>query len=134
MTISISNAVRSLRAQALGNAINAGSGAGRMELYGDTRPTNANTAVTTQTLLATLTFNDPAFTESGGVLTCDVTPAPAEDAALATEQCTWARILDSDNNVICDLSEGTDFTLTDDTLETGQAVTIVSLTITEAAS
>lgn len=133
MTISFSTALRTARANAINTAINAGSGAGKFRVYGDTRPTNANTAVGAQTLLLELVLQDPAFTESGGVLTLDVTPTITDDA-LDTDTATWGRFLDSDDNVICDVSAGSDFTLSDTTLETGQTVTIVSFTFTEAAS
>lgn len=133
MAISFSTAARSARAAAINTLVNAGAGAGKFRVYGDTRATNANTAVGAQTLLLEFTLQDPAFTESGGVLTLDVTPAITDDA-LDTDVATWGRLLDSDNNVVADFSEGTDFTLSDDTLETGQTVTIVSFTITEAAS
>lgn len=133
MAISFSTAARSARAAAINTLVNAGSGAGKFRVYGDTRATNANTAVGAQTLLLEFVLSDPAFTESGGVLTLDVTPVPTDDA-LDTDTATWGRFLDSDNNVILDVSAGTDFTLTDTTLETGQTVTVVSFTITEAAS
>jgi hypothetical protein len=133
VAISFSTAARSARASAINTLVNAGSGAGKFRVYDGTRATNANTAVGAQTLLLEFTLQDPAFTESGGVLTLDVTPTITDDA-LATATATWGRFLDSDNNVICDVSEGSDFNLSDDTLESGQTVTIVSFTFTEAAS
>jgi hypothetical protein len=133
VAISFSTAARSARAAAINTLVNAGSGAGKFRVYGDTRATNANTATSGQTLLLEFALSDPAFTESGGVLTLDVTPVPTDDA-LDTDTATWGRFLDSDNNVICDVSVTSDFTLSDATLETGQTVTIVSFTFTEAAS
>jgi hypothetical protein len=133
VAISFSTAARSARASAINTLINAGSGAGKFRVYDGTRATNANTAVGAQTLLLELVLQDPAFTESGGVLTLDVTPTITDDA-LATATATWGRFLDSDNNVIMDVSAGSDFTISDATLESGQTVTIVSFTVTEAAS
>ena len=135
MTIHIAAAVRTDRAQAVLDAIDAGTGPGKLRIYGDTQATNADTAVGAQTLLLELTFNDPAGTVSGSVLTLDVDPAISDDS-LDTDTATWGRILDSDNNVILDGSVtgtggGGDIIISDASLETGQTVTIVSGTLTE---
>lgn len=135
MTIHIAAAVRTDRAQAVLDAIDAGTGPGKLRIYGDTQATNADTAVGAQTLLLELTFNDPAGTVSGSVLTLDVDPAISDDS-LDTDTATWGRILDSDNNVILDGSVtgtggGGDIIISDASLETGQTVTVVSGTLTE---
>jgi hypothetical protein len=130
MTVHIAAAVRTDRAQVILDAIDAGAGPGVMQVYGDTQATNADTAVGAQTLLLELTLQDPAGSVSGSVLTFDVTPT-ITDNALATDTATWIRILDSNNNVVLDGTVGTDVTISDATLDSGQTVTLVSATLTE---
>jgi hypothetical protein len=130
MTIHIATATNTDRAQAVVDNIDAGSGPGKLRIYGDSQPANANTAVTTQTLLLELVLNDPCGTVAGSVLTFDVSPSITDDA-LDTDTATWGRFVDSDNNAVLDGTVGTDITISDATLETGQTVTVVSATLTE---
>lgn len=130
MTIHIATATNTARAQAVADKIDAAATPGKLRIYGDTQATNANTAVGAQTLLLELVLNDPCGTVSGSVLTFDISPAITDDA-LDTDTATWGRFLDGDNNVVLDGTVGTDITLTDTTLETGQTVTVVSATLTE---
>ncbi len=130
MTIHIATATNTARAQAVADKIDAGTGPGKLRIYGDTQATNANTAVGAQTLLLELVFNDPCATVSGSVLTFDVSPTITDDA-LDTDTATWGRFLDSDNNVVLDGTIGTDITISDATLETGQTVTVITATLTE---
>lgn len=130
MTIHIATATNTDRAQAVVDNIDAGSGPGKLLIYGDTAPANANTAITTQTLLLELVLQDPCGTVSGSVLTFDVTPAISDDA-LDTEAATFGRFVDSDGNVVLQGDVGSDITMTDTTLESGQTVTVVSATLTE---
>lgn len=82
-------------------AIDAGAGAGTIKVYNGTQPTTANDAVTTQTLLATLTFSDPCGSTSAGTLTMS---AITQDAAAdATGTATWARIADSNGATVFDV-------------------------------
>jgi hypothetical protein len=87
-------------------AIDAGSGPGTIKIYSSPQPTLATDAVTTQTHLGTLSFQDPCGTETGGVFTAAL-PMVSEDAALATATATWARIADSAGNTVCDVDVGT---------------------------
>ena len=83
-------------------AIDAGSGPGLINIYSGTMPATVETAITTQTLLATLTFSDPCGTITDGVLTMD---AITQDvSADATGMAAWARITDSDGNVVMDIN------------------------------
>ena len=50
-------------------AIDAGPAAGTIKIYTGTMPADCATAVTTQTLLGTLTFSDPCGTIGSGALT-----------------------------------------------------------------
>ena len=83
-------------------AIDAGSGPGRINIYSGTMPATVTTALTSQVLLATLTFADPCGTITDGVLTMD---AITQDAsANATGTAAWARITDSDGNIVMDIN------------------------------
>lgn len=82
-------------------AIDAGSGAGIIEIYNGTIPANANTAVTTQTKLGTLTFSDPSGSVTSGVFTASA--ITQDSSADATGTATWARIKDSTGATVCDI-------------------------------
>lgn len=132
MTIHIKASVRDARAQDIIDAIDAGAGPGKLLIYGDTQAVNADTAVGAQTLLLELVLQDPCGTTNGsGVITFDITPTITDDA-LDTDTATWGRFVDSTGAVVLDGTVGTDITLTDATLETGQTVTVISATLTEA--
>lgn len=112
--------------------INAGAGAGTIKIYDGTQPATADTAITTQTLLATLTFSDPAFgAASAGVITAST--ITGDSSADATGTATWARIEDSDSNTIfdCDVStSGATINLNSTAIVAGASVDITSFTIT----
>lgn len=65
---------------------------GSAKLYNGTRPATAATAITTQTLLATVTLASPMGTVSGLTLTVSATAAAA---VVATGTATWARLASS---------------------------------------
>lgn len=80
---------------------------GEIRVYNGTRPTNADTAISTQTLLVTFELPDPAATVSNGILTGNTL---ATALIAATGNATWARIVDSTAATVgdCDLGlEGT---------------------------
>jgi hypothetical protein len=115
--------------------IDAGTGAGKIRIYDGTIPADADTAITTQTLLAELPCSDPcAPAASGGVLTFSAITADADAAATGT--ASWFRIVDSDNNTVLDgdvtaTSGGGDLELDSTSITINQQVSITSLTITE---
>lgn len=86
----------------LKDAIDAGSGAGTIKIYTDTQPTLASDAVTTQTLLGTLTFSDPCGTVATGALT--MSAITQDSSADATGTARWARIADSAGNTVMDVN------------------------------
>jgi hypothetical protein len=88
----------------LRDAIDAGSGAGYLEIYDGSMPSNLG-AITTQTKLATLTFSDPCGTVSGGTLTFSA--ITGDSAADASGTATWGRLYDSNATVIGDFDVGT---------------------------
>jgi hypothetical protein len=131
VTVHIASAVRTSRVTEIVTAIDAGASPGKLLIYGDTQPANADTAVTTQTLLLEFVLNDPCATVSGSTATFDVSPAITDDA-LDTDTATWGRFTDSDGNAVLDLAVTSgEITITDATLETGQTVTVASASITE---
>jgi hypothetical protein len=131
LTVHIATSVRTSRATAIRDAIDAGSGAGKLRIYSGSQPANANTAAS-GTLLLELVLQDPCGTVTSGVLTFDISPAITDDA-LATATAGWGRFLDSDDNAVIDGLVGSEITLTDTTLDSGQTVTVASATLTEPA-
>lgn len=78
-----------------------------IRIYSGTRPTDADTALSGNTLLAELTMNATAFpAASGGVLTANA--ITSDSSADATGTASFARIVETGGStVICDLSVGT---------------------------
>jgi hypothetical protein len=95
----LSTATQNALADTVTAQIDAGAAAGTIEIYDGSMPADANTAPSGQTLLGTLTFNDPSFgAASTGTITANAITADA--SADATGTASWGRILDSDSNVI----------------------------------
>ena len=95
------NAVKNSALDTIKAAIDAGVGAGTIKIYTGTQPTTAADAITTQTLLGTLTFSDPCGTTASGTLT--MSAITQDSAADATGTATWARIADSAAATVCDV-------------------------------
>lgn len=134
MTFGYTVATRNARLDLITTAVDAGAGAATISLYTAPQPATG-VAVTTQTLLATLTMSDPSFpAAAAGVLTAN---AITDDvSADATGLCTWLRIRDSDSNFVIDgtagaLASGEDLELTNPNIQSGTTVSITSFTITE---
>lgn len=98
----LSDAAANAEANALAPLLNGGF----IEFYTGTQPANANTALSGNTLLATLTFGNPAFgAAAGGVITAN---AIANGTAVATGTATFARLYKSDgSSVVMDVTVGT---------------------------
>lgn len=94
-------AVKNSALDTVKTAIDAGSGAGTIKIYTGTQPTSPADAITTQTLLGTLTFSDPCGTSASGTLT--MSAITQDSAADATGTATWARIADSTGATVCDI-------------------------------
>lgn len=115
---------------------------GFLELYSGTQPTDANTAIGAQVLLATLTFGATAFGTpvaggSPGSRTVVMTANTITGAnAGASGTTTWARAYQSNGtSVVFDCSvgtAGTDIVLNTTALVFGIPVAITALTITRA--
>lgn len=83
------------------NAIDAGTGAGTIKVYTGSMPAAPETAITTQTLLGTLTCSDPCGTVASGTLTFGA--VTQDSSADATGVAAWARIADSDATAVHDV-------------------------------
>lgn len=87
-------------ATAIKNRIDLGSGPGLIKVYDGTMPASPETAITTQTLLGTLTLSDPCGTVSGKTLTFS---AITQDISADTNGViAFCRIIDSNGNVVVD--------------------------------
>lgn len=94
------------RNAALDAALDVLNGGGFLKFYDGTQPTNANTALGSQTLLATLALNATAFgAAAGGSKTAN---AITSAAIAASGTCTWCTLVKSDNSTrVQDMSVGT---------------------------
>lgn len=109
---------------------------GYLRIYDGTQPANANTAITTQVLLAELRFNATASpAASGGVLTMN--SITQDSSANNTSTATWFRALKSDGStVVFDGSVGTascDLNLGSTSITSGASVAVTSMTYTVSA-
>lgn len=109
---------------------------GYLRIYDGTQPANANTAVTTQVLLAELRFNATAApAASGGTLTMNA--ITQDSSANNTGTATWFRALKSDGStVVFDGSVGTsgcDINLGSTSITSGSSVGVTSMTFTVSA-
>lgn len=132
MAVVLGNSAKNAMLNALRALIDAGSGAGTIKIYTAPKPSNG-AAVTSQTLLAELTFSDPsAPTAAGGVLTFD--PITGDSSANASGTATWARISDSAGNFVADLDVSDtlgsgELKLTTTTIVAGGTVNVTSGTV-----
>lgn len=122
MAVTYSTAVKNSRVTAVRDAIDAGSGAGTIEIG-----TSGMASV-----LAVLTLSDPCGTISNGVLT--FSSITADSSANATGTAAEARIKDSDGTVIVSGltvgTSGSDVNLDNTSINEGQQVSLTSAAIT----
>ncbi len=109
---------------------------GYLRIYDGTQPANANTAVSTQVLLAELRFNATASAAaSAGTLTMNA--ITQDSSANNTGTATWFRALKSDGStVVFDGSVGTsscDINLGSTSITSGSSVGVTSMTFTVSA-
>lgn len=136
--LSYTDTVRNSKMDAVDAAVNGGAGAGVLKIYDGTQPADADTAVSGQTLLAELTFSDPAFgAASGGVITAN--SITDDSSANATGTAAWFRVEDSTGTTVFDgdvttSAAGTgDLQLDSTSITSGQTVSVSSFTITEGS-
>ena len=109
---------------------------GYLRIYDGSQPANANTAITSQVLLAELRFNATAApAASGGVLTMN--SITQDSSANNTGTATWFRALKSDGStVVFDGSVGTsgsDLNIGSTSITLGASVAVTSMTFTVSA-
>lgn len=134
--VNIAAATRNPMMDALVARMNLGAGAATLKLYSGTMPANADAALSGNTLLATLTFTDPAAPASAsGVVTFSTITEDSSADASAT--ATFARIQDSDGNTVfdCDVNTtGSVIVLNTTSIVAGGPVRITSFTLTLPAT
>ena len=110
----------------------AGSGA-LINIYAGSQPANANTAISGQTLLVTLTVSGSFGTDSNGTITLSTV---TNGTAVATGTASFFRIIQSNGTtVVMDGSVATsdaDLVLNNTSIATGQVVSISAGTIIRA--
>lgn len=119
-------------ANAMANAFAPLCNTGTINFYSGTQPVNANTGLSGNTLLVTLTFGSTAFgSASAGVITAN---AITSGTAVATNTATFARILESGGStVVCDATVGTSgagINLNTTSIVSGGLVSLSSMTVT----
>lgn len=135
--VRLSTAARNAAVAAIAGLVDADAGAGKILIYDGTIPTDANTAVSGQVLLATVTLGDPAY---GSATAGTVTGAdPASVNAVASGTAAWFRQTDNSGDVVMDgdvtvTGGGGTMTLSTVALTTGSPVDITSLSLTMPAS
>jgi hypothetical protein len=126
MAVTYSTAVKTLRMQAVADAIDAGVGAGTLEIG-----TAGMAAV-----LAAFQLVEPCGTVSGAVLTLDFDPDISDTSADGTGTAAAAQIKDGSGvAVITGLTvgtSGTDIILDSTSITAGQTVTLTAGTLTHA--
>jgi hypothetical protein len=106
---------------------------GYLRIYDGAQPTDADTAIGAQVLLAELRFNATAFGAAAlGVLTANA--FTADSSANATGTATWFRALKSDGtSTMFDGSVGTasaDLILNSVAIQSGAGVSVSAMTVT----
>lgn len=129
----ITTAGRNLAADAVLAQANSGS----LRIYSGTAPTDANTALSGNTLLAQLTMAATAFgAASSGVATAGT--ITADSSADATGTATFFRVLGSNGTTVVFQgtvgTSGAELNLNSVSIVTGGNVAVTSLTYTQAAS
>lgn len=131
----ISNNAAKAACDAIVDRLDLGSGNAKLRIYDGTQPTDPDTAIGAQTLLAELVMSDPAFgaaadANPGGRATADT--ITDDSSANADGTATWFTLVDSDNVRIFDGSVGTssaDLILNSVAISSGAVVSVTSLTI-----
>ncbi len=131
----ISNARAIVACDGLVDALDAGAGPATVQIRTGTQPAGPDTAAT-GTLLATLTFSDPAFGAAVDAAPGAIATANAitdDTSADATGTAGYFRVLDSDSLAITDGecgTSGSDMNFNTLAIEIGANVSITDWTIT----
>lgn len=92
--VTLSTTLKNTMLTAVRDALDSGSGAGVIKFYTGTKPANPSIAISTQTLLGTLTLSDPCGSVASGTLTFAAITNDASADASGT--ATWVRCESSD--------------------------------------
>lgn len=135
MTTRIANGAAKAAADAVVDLLDAGSGAGYIEVRTGSQPASVGTAAT-GTLLGTLTLTDPAFGAATTASPAVATASSISDDSSADDSGTagWFRAYDSDDNAVIDgsISEsggGGDMIIDDATIVAGGTISVSAWTI-----
>lgn len=129
----LSTTARNAAADAVVDLLDAGAGAGTIQIRSGTMPATPQTAAS-GTLLATVTLSDPA---AGAAATGAATITdPVSVTGVGDGTAGWARFLDSNANVVmdCDITAtggGGAIELSTTTISTGVAVDLGAITYTQ---
>lgn len=123
------------RNAALDSAFDTVLNSGSLRLYDGTQPTDADTALGAQVLLAQLTLNATAFAaaSSGSKAANSITDDSSADA---TGTCTWGSLVTSGATRLFDFEVGTsasDLNLNSVAISTGATVSVTSFSVSMAA-
>jgi|SRR6185436_3216922 len=132
--MALNTKISNLSASAAADAVCVLANTGYIRIYDGAQPTNADTAVGAQVLLAELRFNATAFgAASNGVATANA--ITADSSANASGTASWFRALKSDGTtVLFDGSVGTsgcNINLNSVAISSGAAVSLSSMTYTQ---
>lgn len=134
MAFRLGTTMRNAGANAVGNVVDQGSGAGKINIFTSTQP--GSVGGTYGTLLGTLTFSDPAFgSASTGVKTAS--SITSDTNADASGTAGTFNLVDSDNNVLADGTcgtSGTDMVFDNATVVLGGTIACSSFTVTQPIS
>jgi len=129
MAITLTTAARNAACDAIVDLVDAGTGAGTIELK------SAASTVAGTNEVATLTFSDPAFgAASSGVATAGTI---TDDTNATGGTASHFTVFDSDGNAVWQgtvATSGADLNLSSTTIGAGSTVTISSFTFTVPAS
>src|SRR4051794_38762197 len=130
----LSTAAQNAAATAVGNLANSGT----LKIYSGTIPASANTAISTQTVLASITLSTTAFGSAGsGQISLAGVPL-SDPSADAGGVASFFRVIGSDGTTVVfqgTVGQGTgELSLSNTTIVATGTVTVTGLTYTQAAS
>lgn len=101
MILRVSDAIAHTMLDAIRNGIDAGAGAGVIKVYTASQPAGPGTAISSQTLLGTLTFTDPSAAGASS-RTSSYSAITEDSSADASGTIAWCRVLDSNGVAVFD--------------------------------
>ena len=141
----ITNVAAIAMCDAIVDLLDGGASNAVIQIYADVQPTDADTAVGAQVLLATLACNDPAFgaaADDTGKATATANAIADDTSADATDVATWFRASTTTDGstpvtTIIDGSVGTssaDMIINTTSIESGATVSVTAWTVSQPES